>query len=240
MEPISKNHLKNISRLSSKKFRQQEAEAIVEGLRTIKHLAAHKINFLELYLADPALEKSFKAGKTFLLDEHQFARITSTRNPQNIAALVAKKDIPLTDHKFVLYLDQINEPGNLGTIIRTAEAAGVSGVVLSPHSCSIYNPKTIRASMGSVFTLPVQIRDVDWLEKNSSRKIASTVSNALSIFEFPRPAGDITLIIGSEAHGIRQEILELSDQSVMIPLTHNVESLNAAVAAGIIIYHFLK
>jgi TrmH family RNA methyltransferase len=240
MEPISKNHLKNISRLSSKKFRLQEVEVIVEGLRTIKHLAEHEINLLELYLTDPALGKNFKAGKIYLLDEHQLARITSTKNPQNIAALVAKQNIPLTDHKFVLYLDQINEPGNLGTIIRTAEAAGVSGVILSPHSCSIYNPKTIRASMGSVFTLPIQIRNVDWLEKSPSRKIASTVDNALNLFEFSRPAGDITLIIGSEAHGIRQEILELCDESVMIPLTPNVESLNAAVAAGIIIYHFLK
>lgn len=240
MEVISKNHLKQISRLTNKKFRQQHDEVVVEGLRTIKHLVDHQVSLLEIYLADANLEASFSAAKTYLLKESQLASITSTRNPQNIAALVAKKEIPLPDHRFVLYLDQISEPGNLGTIIRTAEAAGVSGVIISPGSCSIYNPKTIRASLGSVFTLPLQIRDIDWLKKSNSCKIATTVNRAVNFFDFPRPDGDITLIIGSEAHGIRQEIIELAEHRVKIPLKNNIESLNAAIATGIIIYHFLK
>jgi RNA methyltransferase, TrmH family len=239
MEAISKNHLKELAKLTSKKFRQASSTVIVEGMRTIQHLADNNIKFLELYLNEENHDLKLESGITYLLKPDQFRRITTTKNPQKIAALVQQKTPALSDQGFVLYLDNIKEPGNLGTIIRTAEAAGASGLVLSPDSCSIYNPKTIRASMGSVFTFPIEYHDYEWLRTANARKISTVVAKGEDLFQFPKPEGNIILIIGSEADGISRQVMELTTDSVMIPLANNIESLNAAIAAGIAIYHFL-
>ncbi|MFC1887282.1 TrmH family RNA methyltransferase [Candidatus Cloacimonadota bacterium] len=239
MEAISKNHLREIARLKNKKFRNQADTVLVEGSRAVKHLSENNVELLELYVSESSRDISFQAGSTFLLKPDQFSRISSTKHPQQVSALVKKNSVPVSDHGFIIYLDHINEPGNLGTIIRTAEGAGASGIILSKETCSIFNPKAIRASMGSIFTFPVEYHDIDWLRDVDARKIATSLHGAVDLFNYPKPKSNIVLIIGSEAEGISQPVLDLADDKVKIPLKNNIESLNAAIAAGIAIYYFL-
>jgi len=240
MEKISNPHLKQISKLKQKKYRSLSNLVLVEGLRTIKHLTASKIKIIELYISEADRNLQIDAEKTFIRQPYQFQKITSTKNPQNIAALVTRKNIPIKDVNFIVYLDNISEPGNLGTIIRTCEAAGASGLALSPQCCDIYNSKVIRASMGSVFTFPIEYHNYDWLKNQKARLIATDVRGAINIFDYPKPQENIILIIGSEAQGIDTAILNLVDDSVAIPLKNGIESLNAAVATAIAVYHFLN
>jgi len=241
MEQISNNHLKEVSKLKQKKFRNLTGNVVVEGLRTILHLNINKVDIKELYLSQSYLNLAdeITATKSLLLQPFQFERITLAKNLQQIAALVEKKKIPIKEKDFILYLDNIKEPGNLGTIIRTADAAGASGIVLSPESCDIFNPKVIRASMGSVFTFPIEYKDYDWLEEQNSILIATDMKDAVNIYEFPKPKGNIILIIGSEANGINKKIMSFVDHKIKIPLRDNTESLNAAIASGIAVYYFL-
>ncbi|KQC04013.1 MAG: hypothetical protein APR54_02165 [Candidatus Cloacimonas sp. SDB] len=240
METISNQHLKQISKLKQKKYRSLSNVVLVEGLRTIKHLTARNTRLIELYISESYRNLLIDADKTFILQPQQFQKITSTKNPQNIAALVARKNIPINNFNFIVYLDNISEPGNLGTIIRTCEAAGVSGLVLSPQCCDIYNAKVIRAAMGSVFTFPIEYQDYDWLKNQKAKLIAADVKGANNIFDYPRPKENIILIIGSEADGIDTAIMNMVDDTVMIPLKNGIESLNAAVATAIAVYHFLN
>jgi len=242
MKLISNNHLKEIARLKQKKFRNSSDKVLVEGLRTIDHLIKNNVQLDELYISETMQQtySHFCSKNTFILKDSQFPRISATKTPQHIAALTTKKILPITETGFLLYLDSLSEPGNIGTIIRTAAAAGISGVILSPDSCDVFNPKVLRASMGSVLTFPVEYRDKEWLQQQNSSLIATTVENAENLFEFSRPAGDLILIIGSESEGIDQQILDRADHRVQIPITEGIESLNAAIAAGISIYSLLN
>ncbi|HPR17149.1 MAG TPA: RNA methyltransferase [Candidatus Cloacimonadota bacterium] len=239
MQKITKNQLKEYSKLKQKKYRLELGKVIVEGSRLIEQLLQNGIEPEAVFVTDETvLPPNLSATITvFGLENWQLEKLTETENPQKIAVVV-KTEVPsLRKTDFLLYLDDIKEPGNLGTIFRTAAAAGIDGIVLSSGCCEIFNPKVIRASLGTVFSLPAEIHDESWLRNRKAHLIATTLRDAVNLYEASLPKGDIVLIIGSEAVGIRPEILELADTKIKIPLSGQIESLNAAVATGIIIYH---
>jgi len=237
---LTNNHAKELAKLKQKKFRSQQNKTIVEGLRLIDQLTTYGITFEELIITDPDdfdLSK-YSTKLSLLANDFQMKRITDTITPQSIAAVISIDSIPLNETKFLLYLDGISDPGNMGTIFRTATAAGVSGIVLSPECCEIYNPKVIRASLGSVFHLPSETHEYKWLKSLNNSIIATSLENSTNIFDLEKPAS-LILVIGSEAFGVRPVILEFADHCVNIPIHGNIESMNAAVASGIAIYHFI-
>lgn len=237
---LTNNYAKELAKLKLKKFRLLQSKTIVEGLRLIDQLTTYGITFEELIITNPDdfnLSK-YSAKQTLLANASQMKKITNTITHQNIAVVVSTNSIPLKETQFILYLDGISDPGNMGTIFRTATAAGVSGIVLSPDCCEIYNPKVIRASLGTVFHLPSETHEYNWLKSVKNSIIATSLENSTNIFELEKPAS-LILVIGSEASGVRQEILEIADHCVNIPIHGNIESMNAAVAAGIAIYHFI-
>ncbi len=237
---LTNNHTKELAKLQQKKYRMLQKKTIVEGVRLIDQLKDYGINFDELIISNPDQFDSsqYSARQIFIANEDQMKKITATKTPQNIAAVINTIPIPIKDTQFLLYLDGISDPGNLGTIFRTATAAGVSGIILSPDCCEIYNPKVIRASLGSVFHLPSETHDHNWLKIFQTTIIATTLEDSINIFELRKPAS-LMLVIGSEAFGVSQEILQLAKYKVKIPIVGNIESINAAVAAGIAIYHFI-
>jgi RNA methyltransferase, TrmH family len=239
MEALSKNHLKELCKLKQKKFRFSENKVIAEGLRLLKHLNDNNIAFEELYIAETE-EHNFAALETFEVTKSQLEKLTDTKNPQNIAALVKTKPTKITNIRFLLYLDNIKEPGNLGTIFRTASAANVSGIVLSPECCEVFNPKTIRASLGTVFTMPFEIKPYSWLSGRKSTVISTSLKDAENLFTTNIPEGNIVLVIGSEAFGVSENVLRNSDMKIKIPLAEKTESLNVSVATGICIYHLMN
>ncbi len=237
MNYISNNRIKELAKLKQKKYR--EKNVIVEGHRLIDQLIRNSVEIEEIFITENSNIHfdSFPNDKLFLIKDWQLQKITSTKNPQEIAALIKTKTQKITDKKFLLYLDDIKEPGNLGAMIRTATATGISGIVLSPESCEIFNPKVIRSSLGTVFSFPIEIHDYKWMKEQNAKIVVTTLKEAENLYNFKLPSGDIILVIGSEAFGVSDEIQKLADYKIKIPLNNNVESLNAAVAAGIIIFH---
>ena len=236
---LTNNHAKELAKLHLKRYRILHNKTIVEGARLIDQLNDFDISFDELIISNSdetdLLRYSYK--QILIANEDQMKKITVTKTPQNIAAVIQTIPIPIKETQFLLYLDGISDPGNMGTIFRTATAAGVSGIILSPDCCEIYNPKVIRASLGSVFYLPSETHEHHWLKNRETTIIATTLEDSINIFELEKPAS-LMLVIGSEAFGISREILQLAKHKVKIPIPGNIESINAAVAAGIAIYHF--
>ena len=237
---ISKEGLKELVKLKQKKFRQEKNMVIVEGKRIIKQLLQNKIPIQELYITESEDRDYWKNFGIPLLNlkEFEMEKIASTKNPQSIMALVKTEPKQISKNNLLLYLDRINEPGNLGTIFRTASAFGIDGIVLSQESCEVFNPKVVRSSLGAVFQIPVEIHDADWLKNQSHYKIATSMENAIPLQKINNNPDKKILIMGSEAFGIRQEILELANVNVKIPISDHMESLNVAVATGIILHHF--
>ncbi len=240
MDTLTKEHTKELVKLKQKKYRENAKAVIVEGIRLIDQLQTNGILLQELYVSDPDKYnlKDFNTNRIFHTELWQIEKIADTKHPQDIAALVQTKTVPIAERSFLLYLDDIKEPGNLGAIFRTATSAGISGVVLSPDCCEVFNPKVIRASLGTVFSLPIEIHDINWLKQNDAAIIATTLHDSVDLFKAVKPDGNIVLVIGSEAFGIHREIIDLANMKVKIPISNSVESLNAAVAAGIAIFHF--
>ena len=237
---LTNNHTKKLAKLHQKKFREKYKKTVVEGVRLIDQLNDYKIIFDELIILDTSgfNTSKYSAKQIFVASQDQMKKITVTKTPQNIVAAIDTIPIPVKQREFLLYLDGISDPGNMGTIFRTATAAGVSGIILSPDCCEIYNPKVIRSSLGSVFYLPSETHDHNWLKSLQTTIVATTLEKSINLFELEKPAS-LMLVIGSEAFGISKEILKIANQKVKIPIPGNIESINAAVAAGIAIYHFI-
>ena len=178
------------------------------------------------------------------VEDHLFERISDTRTPQGIITLVKQpaysRDDLLGDKKpFILLLEDIQDPGNVGTIIRTAEGAGVTGIILTKGCADLTSPKTIRSTMGSIFRIPFVYEDandaVSWLKENDITSYGAHLAGKCSYIE-PDYTSGTAIFIGNEGNGLSEEITEKCDMLVTIPMEGKLESLNAAVAAAIFMY----
>lgn len=243
--------VKQLAKLNKKKYRQQTGLYLVEGYHLLgEALQAHR-HYLYLLGTSAALKKAqadyqvdLTSRKVVLINQAIARHLTATKHSQDVFLVLKMgqpKEFNFNYGKWVL-LDDIADPGNAGTIIRTADAAGFAGVVLSPHSVDIYNPKTQRAMQGSQFHLQIIVaalpRVIAQLQNSGIPVYASMLDKeAKKLPEFKKVA-QLGLIIGNEAHGVSQELAHRSDQKLYIPIRGKAESLNAAVAAGIMIYYF--
>ena len=171
-------------------------------------------------------------------------KITATEDPQSVAALVELKQESLAAFApgkgLVLVLDQIRDPGNLGTLIRTADALGAAAVVMLENTADLYNPKVVRSTMGSLFHLPVftgvkREELAAWCRKQQVALWATALEGAEDVTKLQWPE-KVALVLGSEAEGVSGEILARADQKVKIPMAGHAESLNVAIAGGILLF----
>jgi len=227
---------------------------VVDGVRLLEEAveADWKIEFV--FFSENLSDRGFSIVdnlkvKNIEVDEIPYPlmeKISDTNHPQGIIAVVQQRIIPFTTQlNFVLICDAIRDPGNLGTILRTADAANVQAVLVAPNSADIYSPKVVRSGMGAHFHIP--IRQVDWQEING---ICRDPSNPLKVFVANADASlscwetdlkqPVALVVGSEAHGPGQEALQLADHAIKIPMPGKSESLNAAIATGIIIFETIR
>lgn len=187
------------------------------------------------------LDKSNK--NIYIVTESIFSKLSFTENSQGVLAVL---NMTSPDKKnigdFLLVLDKISEPGNLGTIIRTAEAAGITSIYTTLGSVDIYNPKVVRSTMGSIFRMNI-IQGIMYEEiaalKAEGYYIAATALYNSEELKREERLEKFIIVIGNEAHGVSEELLKLSDRRIRLPMQGKVESLNAAVAAGIVMYNFM-
>ena len=255
----SKNSIiKETKSLKLRKNREELGLFFIEGLRMAEEAIkenAHIVRilmsdrFAEGVAADSILKWSDKVGcQTIVVPDKLFEEISDTKTPQGILMVAETRfyeiDEVLGNSNYLLVIDSIQDPGNLGTIIRTADAAGFTGVIVSKGCVDAYNPKVLRSTMGSIFRMPVCFTHSleDALEKIRLKGIsiyASHLDAKVSCYEIDM-TNNIAIIIGNEANGVGSEILPYADRLIKIPMYGRTESLNASIAAGILIYECVR
>lgn len=254
IESKENNLFKFTKKLKERRFRQKENKFILEGLRLIEEAikASMEIEYIILLEENTSifedsvlLSKSINKEKVYVLSKNLFTQIAATENPQGILAVVKNKEISIDlNGEFFLICDKVQDPGNLGTIIRTAHAAGVDGIILTKGTVDIYNDKTIRSTMGSIFYLPIFYDDSDFtlikkLKENNFNIVTTSLKESKNFFD-ENLKGKIVLAVGNEGNGISDELFDLADKKVKIPMPGNAESLNVAVAASIILFEKVR
>ena len=223
---------KYINKLKQKKFRDKENSFIIESKKLVEEaISSADVDFI--FLSEENKDYQCDLPKIVLTRE-LFDKVTGMVTSDGFGAVVKKSAYKEVSAKRVLLLDQINDPGNMGTIIRSAEAFGFSDIILMPKTCDIYNEKTLRASMGSIFRLNIVKKNLDQVKKlKENYKMVSADMSGYDINEC-NIDGNLILVIGNEANGLSKEIRSLTDTFVKIPMKGQIESLNAAIAASII------
>ncbi len=243
---LTQNELKYYASLKLKKYREKERKFIVEGKRLVEEALRSKykceIVIISKSFADKQKQHMFnKHIRTEIINDKDFRKLTDTKTPQGIVTilLMHSTEIQISkNEKLIVALENISDPGNVGTVIRTCDWFGVHNVIISPSSVDLFNPKVIRSTMGSLFHINIFESDdfySDLLKlKRNGMKIICSDMEGKSIFNF-KNAGGIVLIMSNEAHGPTEEALNLSDEIITIPKRGNAESLNVASAAAVII-----
>jgi len=236
---LAKSQVKYIQSLGQKKFRDQEGAFVVEGPKMVRELLAAP----NLELVTLVGVASFReAGIPFTeVKDSEFLRISSLSTPNQVLAVFRKPvfEEPRFGDGVNLVLDGIQDPGNLGTIVRIADWFGIRRVVCTPDSADVFNPKATQSTMGSVSRVQVLYEDPHALmQRHPDLPVYTAVLEGKSIYGQPA-VGKGWIVIGNESKGIRGELLQRATHPVTIPRIGQAESLNAAVATGIILSHLL-
>lgn len=239
--------IKEIKKLKEKKFRKDKF--IVEGIKMVKEAINEKASIDKIVFCNLAMEKEIENLRNYdyiEVSEKIFKELTDVVTPQGVLAVINKSiNNKKIDEKanYILALDNLQDPGNLGTIIRTADAANLKQIIVSKDTVDAYSPKVVRATMGAIFR--VNIVEADDLKetllnlKNENFEIVTTslqTNNSIYDIDYNKKV----VVIGNEANGVENEIIKMSDYKVKIPMPGKAESLNASVAASIMIYEYVR
>ena len=236
---ISKKQVKRIKALSTKKQRRLSQEFLVQGEKNVVELLNSELNIVELFATDTFITKHshlLTGVNVTNIDAEQLSQVSTITTNHDALAIVEQPhfSIPCQLNGLVLALDDVNDPGNLGTIIRLADWYGVSDILLSERTADVYNPKTISATMGAFTRVKTHRVDlVSYLSK-VTQPIYGAFLNGDSVHSCKFNTNAI-IVMGNESHGISNEIEALITQKVTIPSFGASESLNVAMATGIIL-----
>lgn len=256
VQRINSSHLKEISKLKLKKYREETNSFLIESEKILIEAINSDWEIEEVYLTpeNQNLINSFKKFETskeikiFELSEKEFKKISNETTPSGIAAKIKKKKFYFTSifdssSNIIPVFERISDPGNLGTIIRTADWFGIKSIVLSEESVEYTNPKVVKASMGSIFHLQIfeEVNLASFLElaKKNNYRILGTSTNGKNIASLKFDKKTI-LVFGNESRGISKEILAQCEDILSIPSYGKAESLNLAISASIIFYEISR
>lgn len=243
--------------INSAKFRREESRFVTEGVRLCEEALKNNahIDFLVCSVSatnkysDAIMKLNKCAENTLYVDDRIFSAMSDTKTPQGVLCVIKTLDKQfcfdtIKKNGILLALDSIQDPSNLGTILRSADALGVSGVVLSSTCCDIFSPKVVRGSMGAVFRVPFYITaDLSFFISefnNYGTSYACVLDDSavtINKIKFTSPS---LSVIGNEGNGISQQVIKACSSKLYIPMHNNAESLNAAVAASIIMWEMVK
>jgi len=250
--------IKEVKGLFRKKERWLNNLFIMEGIKLIEEAINNDVAIKNIFYTDKLI--STKDGQVFLkniehmtnliyVPENVFKDISDTDNSQGVLATgsfnVANVDnLVDTSNQFIMFLDGIQDPGNMGTIIRSADAFDIDGIIIGEGCVDPYNPKVVRATMGSIFRIPLyfindNINVVTSLKSNDFKIYATSLEGSIPNYEISYD-NKFVIVIGNESNGVSDNIIQLSDALIKIPMMGEAESLNAGVAASIIMYEGMK
>jgi RNA methyltransferase, TrmH family len=248
--------VKDLRRAFSRGELTSDGDCAIEGFRILEEAIRSGLRFRAVFFSESAAARADKLlsqlaaqVETLLLPDKLFASAVPSEAPQGVAALARWKQFSLDEVLAksqagpVLAIAGVQDPGNLGTILRSAEAFGAGGVLLGEGTVSMFNPKVVRASAGSVFRLPVakaKLSDALSLMKERGLRLVATASHKGTPLDQAKLSGPLAIFIGSEGAGLAKDLIKEMDEVVAIPQEPQVESLNAGVAASIVMYEVAR
>ena len=234
--------VKNAKKLHQKKYRK--SAYLIEGWHLFEEAVQAGVTIEKVFALESYRDQLVAFPQTIWVSEEILLDLADTQTPQGIVAVIQKEEVGLPDlHQGkYLFLEDVQDPGNVGTMIRTADAAGFTGVIVSDKSADIYSLKTLRSMQGSHFHLPIYrmplVSFVEEAKKSNLLILATTLSRDSEDYRDLSPLEDFVLVMGNEGQGISSVMAESADQLVHIGMKGRAESLNVAVAAGILMFYF--
>lgn len=247
--------IKHIIKLKEKKYRKEYNEYIIEGAKIVQEAIQEKAKIKQIIISENAINTDLI--QNHLKEELQkidyiqvpskiFKLISEVEKPQGILAIIEKKkqeeNIDV-NQDIILALDDLQDPGNLGTIIRTADSVGLKQILISKGTTEAYNPKVIRSTMGAIFRVKIieceNLKEtLKRLQKNNFKIMVTDLNTDKSIYDIKLQKK--VIIIGNEANGVSEEIKNIADTRAIIPMFGKTESLNASIATGVILYEYVR
>ncbi|MDD5593118.1 MAG: RNA methyltransferase [Candidatus Margulisbacteria bacterium] len=235
--------------LEKRSARRKEGKFVIEGPHLIEE-AGDKVNFIVYCEKLPIVKKLEEEGVPAIkVSKEQFEEVSGVEAPQGVLGVVKLfdyqfRDVIKEDKTLIVFCVGVQDPGNLGTIIRSADAFGASGVILSKGTVDLYNPKVVRSTMGSLFHLPIfntedEVETIEHLKQKNVKIVATTVSARKNCFEAELNKS-IAILVGNEGAGLDKEIVKLADEEVKIPMVGKAESLNVGISTAVLLYEALR
>ena len=247
-------NIKSIKKLKERKYRDLNNEYIIEGIKILKEAIQEKAVIKKIVICEECLANNIIDEKLLYeiakydclyVSKKIFEGLTDVSKPQGILAVVEKnnkKDINYNED-IIVALDGLQDPGNLGTILRTLDSANLSQVVVSKDTVDAYNPKVVRSTMGAIFRVNIVETEnlketLKEMKRHKYKVMCTDLTASKNIYEIDY--NKKILVIGNEANGISKELLDMADEKIIIPMLGKTESLNASVATSIIVYEYVR
>ena len=247
--------VKHIRKLKDKKYRDESNEFIIEGTNLIEEAVKEKAKIKKVIICENTT-KTYEIPTNIRLEiakyeciyvsEKIFNLITQVTNPQGIMAIVektAKEDEIDYEQDLIVMLDDIQDPGNLGTILRTIDSIGLKQIIVSKETADAFNPKVVRSTMGAIFRIKIiesknLIDTIKNIKKHHFKLVVTSLQTENTIYDINYSKKII--VIGNEGNGVSKEIQDMADEKIKIPMLGKTESLNASVATGIVLYEYVR
>ena len=247
--------IKHIKKLKDKKHRDESNEYIIEGVKLIEEAVKEKARIKKIIVCEDTT-RTYEIPTNIMYEiakyecvyvtNKVFASITQVTNPQGIMAIIEKGDTNVQidyTQDIIVALDDVQDPGNLGTILRTVDSIGLNQIIVSKGTADAFNSKVVRSTMGAIFrvkiieveNLPQAIKE---MRKHHFKLMVTSLQTKNSIYEID--FNKKIIVIGNEANGVSKEIQDMADEKAKIPMLGRTESLNASVAAGVVMYEYVR
>lgn len=247
-------NIKSIKKLKERKYRDLNNEYIIEGIKILKEAIQEKAVIKKIVICEECLANNIIDEKLLYeiakydclyVSKKIFEGLTDVSKPQGILAVVEKnnkKDINYNED-IIVALDGLQDPGNLGTILRTLDSANLSQVIVSKDTVDAYNPKVVRSTMGAIFRVNIVEAEnlketLKEMKRHKYKVMCTDLTASKNIYEIDY--NKKILVIGNESNGISKELLDMADEKIIIPMLGKTESLNASVATSIIVYEYVR
>lgn len=248
IDSVKNERIKQWKKLLTKKGREKAGQFLIEGFHLVEEAYRSDLVVTHILLEEGRQwpkEWQSKKGERIVVSSSVLKELSDTQTPQGVVAICEfpKENLIMKMPGYYLMIDRIQDPGNLGTIIRTADAAGVTGVVVGEGCVDRYNSKVVRSSQGSLFHVPIiQGKLSEWISKfqEAGVPVFGTALQNASTYTAIEPLESFALIVGNEGDGVDKELLKKTDQNLYVPIYGKAESLNVAIATGILLYHIRR
>ena len=250
--------VKHIKKLKDKKYRDISKEFIIEGIKLIKEAIEEKANIKQIVICDNCQntdiipkELMYEIAKyeCVYVSDKIFKSITEVNTPQGILAIIERNNSNKQEAEIdytqdiIVALDDVQDPGNLGTILRTVDSIGVNQIIVSKGTADAFNSKVVRSTMGAIFRVKIietdnLIQTIKEIKKHHFKLMVTSLQTENSIYDIQ--FNKKIVVIGNEANGVSKDIQEMADEKAKIPMLGKAESLNASVATGIVLYEYVR